>query len=176
MRQWIVAAGVIVVLGYLASGCATDDVQYADPISYCAAVGTVDRPDGRYVGLKSPAWLPEALKRAIKAPSNLSAQSLRPIVWRCADGAVLACSFALGVPCDEKAATSHIPSEAALSFCRTAPEGAEVPPRIEGGASIFLWRCQGAWPHIVGQRDKVDAQGFPTRFWFRVVPANVFSA
>jgi len=176
MRSSIVAIGSIVALAFFASRCAPTDDRYADPVAYCGAVGTIDQPDRNYVGVKSPAWLSEALKQAIKAPANLSAQSLEPIVWRCADGAVLACSLALGVPCNERAGTSHIPSAAALSFCRTAPEGAEVPLRVEGGASVFVWRCHDGWPHIVAQRDKIDGQGFPARFWFKVVPRNLYSA
>jgi hypothetical protein len=176
MRRWIAAIGSVVALTPFGGGCAPQDGHYADPVAYCAAVGTIDQPDGNYIGTKSPAWLPEALKQAIKAPANLSAQSLQPIVWRCADGAVLACSLALGVPCNERAGTSHIPSPGALSFCRAAPEGAEVPARVEGGASIFVWRCHDGWPHIVGQKDKVDGQGFPARFWFKVAPRNLYSA
>jgi len=176
MRHSIIVIGSIVGLALLSARCASLPGRYADPVPYCAATGTIDQPDGNYIGVKSPSWLPEALKHAIRAPANVSAQSLEPIVWRCADGAVLACSLALGIPCNERAGTSRIPSAAALRFCRTASEGAEVPVRIEGNTSIFVWRCHDGWPHVVGRRDEVDGQGFPARFWFKVVPGNLYTA
>src|SRR5271170_4791115 len=30
---------------------------FGDPISYCRAVGTIDKPDSRYTGPKLPAWM-----------------------------------------------------------------------------------------------------------------------
>ena len=34
---------------------------YSDPVPYCKAVGTIDKPDARYTGPKLPAWMAEKL-------------------------------------------------------------------------------------------------------------------
>src|SRR5690606_3069814 len=55
--------------------------QWTDPFAYCAAVGTVDFPDGRYAG----PTLVAAIADALRVPQSSSPDRAK---WRCYQGAV----------------------------------------------------------------------------------------
>ena len=76
---------------------------YSDPVSYCKAVGTIDKPDARYTGPKLPAWMAKQL--------NMQPDQGKLMEWRCAGGAVLACQYGANIPCDSKAVTSQKPTQ-----------------------------------------------------------------
>ncbi|HWI61124.1 MAG TPA: hypothetical protein VNT75_04785, partial [Symbiobacteriaceae bacterium] len=42
---------------------AAADTTYTDPFAYCAAVGTIDAPDSRYIGEKVPMRIAKGLQQ-----------------------------------------------------------------------------------------------------------------
>src|SRR6202007_1910319 len=92
---------------------------FADPVAYCKAVGTIDKPEARYTGPKLPAWMARDL--------NLKAGQSKMMEWRCADGAVLACVYGANIPCGSKANTSQTLTPAIADYCRQNPDSTFVP-------------------------------------------------
>ena len=132
---------------------------FTDPVQYCQAVGTIDHPDSRYSGPKSPAWIAAALK----LPAGL------PFTWRCANGAVLACAFGANIPCDAKANVTQVPNTAIRDFCRKSPDADFVPMVVTGHDAAATWRCQGNNPVLVSV-ENIDAQGYEAAYWTKVSP------
>jgi len=64
--------------------------MYSDPFAYCAAIGTIDEPDARYVGPKVPEVIAKGLMKGASpdAPLDLFIQNS---FWRCMDGKVYGC-------------------------------------------------------------------------------------
>ncbi len=143
---------------------------YDDPAAYCAAVGTIDRPDARYTGEAVPDWIARALMRATHAPADSSPAFFKRAAWRCDRGRVLACSYGANIPCDSKADTSRAPGPGAREFCRENPGADVVPAVATGHATVFAWHCAGKRPAIARQVLKVDPRGFPAEFWHVVTP------
>lgn len=143
---------------------------YDDPAAYCAAVGTIDRPDARYTGEAVPEWIARALMRATNAPADSSPAFFKHAAWRCDQGKVLACSYGANIPCDAKADAGRKPGPGAKEFCRENPGADVVPAVATGHATIFAWRCKGKRPVIARQVLKVDRRGFPAEFWHVVSP------
>ncbi len=143
---------------------------FGDPVAYCAAVGTIDRPDARYTGEAVPDWIAHALMRATDAPADAPLAAFKRATWRGDRGRVLACSYGANIPCDERAAVSREPGQGARAFCHDNPDSSVVPAVATGHASIYQWRCQGARPVIARQVLKVDRRGFPSAFWHVVSP------
>lgn len=158
------------------AGCTLTHVTYTDPVAYCAAVNTVDRPGYQYVGPASPEWVEDAMARELHLGPVVSNPGLLPIVWRCADGMVVGCSIGFGMPCDERVDTSRVPTRAILDFCRAFPDDNRPLPILDGQLSAYTWGCRTGWPHIIGVRRDLDAQGYPRRYWLLVKPSGAFSA
>jgi hypothetical protein len=138
---------------------------YTDPALYCAAVGTIDKPDARYAGEAVPDWIARALMRATDAPAGADPAFFKHAAWRCDHGRVLACGYGANIPCDAKADTSRVPGPGANEFCRENPGADVVPAVATGHATIYAWRCAGQRPAIARQVLKVDRRGFPAAFW-----------
>ncbi|HLI13916.1 MAG TPA: hypothetical protein VKY65_20165 [Alphaproteobacteria bacterium] len=145
--------------------------RFDDPVAYCRAVGTIDKPDSRYDGPPVPAWLARALRRASHAAATAPLGLFDHAVWRCAHGHVLACTYGANIPCDSKADTSRWPAPGAVNFCRDSPEAEVVPAAATGHATVYEWRCHHGKPKIVRQVLRVDREGYPAAFWYRVTPA-----
>ena len=180
LRKCTRILGLVAVFA-AASGCTSmptsTSVTYHDPVPYCAAVGTIDHPDNRYDGPASPEWIADAVTRSLHLGPAVTAQMALPVVWRCVDGSVAACSFGFGMPCDAKVGdTSHVPTKDVMDFCRAFPEVDRPLPGMSGPPSIYTWGCRAGWPHIIGLRNDLDAEGYPRRYWLRVTPGPAFSA
>lgn len=134
---------------------------YSDPVAYCKAVGTVDKPDSRYSGPKLPDWMAKQL--------NLKPDQGRMMEWRCATGAVLACAYGANLPCDSKADTSQTPTQGITDYCRDNPGSDFVPMYVTGHASAVSWACHGQKP-VVTKTYPVDAQGYAKAYWKPVAP------
>jgi hypothetical protein len=115
------AAGVLVLLTIFAATRPALAVTYDDPAPYCAAVGTIDKPDARYTGEAVPDWIARALMRATDAPAGADPAFFKHAAWRCDHGRVLACGYGANIPCDAKADTSRVPGPGANEFCRENP-------------------------------------------------------
>jgi hypothetical protein len=134
---------------------------YHNPVAYCRAVGTIDKPDSRYVGPKLPDWMAKKL--------NLQPDQGTLMEWRCADKAVLACVYGANIPCDSKAQTSQKPTSAIVDYCRQNPNSDFVPMVVTGHETSVSWGCHGASPVVVNTR-AVDAQGYTKAYWKAVSP------
>jgi len=166
-----VGIAVVALAALFAAGPARA-ATYDDPAAYCAAVGTIDKPDARYTGEAVPEWIARALMGATNAPADSSAAFFKHATWRCDRGRVLACSYGANIPCEAKADIGRAPGPGAKEFCRENPGADAVPAVATGHATIFAWRCNGKRPAIARQVLKVDRRGFPTEFWHVVTPSR----
>lgn len=121
---------------------------WSDPFAYCAAVGTVDSPDGRYTG---PA-VASVIAEALDVPASSSPDRVR---WRCVEGALMACTSFEGPVCDA------VPSLREMKeFCagHAGADGLQAP----GG----VWRCDGTEPDLpTGETWPADPRGFLLAAW-----------
>jgi hypothetical protein len=151
MKQLLAALAVLPLV--VAPACAE---TYSDPIAYCRAIGTIDRPDARYLGAKLPEWMAAKL--------NLRANQDKMMEWRCAGGVVLACLYGANIPCDAKADTSRRPTPAIRQFCHAHAGSDFVPMYVTGHASVVSWACHGTSP-VIKRVGAVDAEGYAKAFW-----------
>jgi len=135
--------------------------SFSDPVAYCRAVGTVDKPDARYDGPKLPAWMATKL--------HLEPSQGNLMEWRCAGGAVLACLYGANIPCDAKAVTDRKPTPAISNFCRANPEAAIVPMVVTGHETVVSWACHAGQPAVT-KVQAVDDQGYARAYWRPVTP------
>ncbi|HTW28999.1 MAG TPA: hypothetical protein VME92_17870 [Acetobacteraceae bacterium] len=174
MRLGVIVA--LLALGLLrATPCAaagTAGPGFTDPAAYCAAVGTLDRPDSNYTGPAMPDWIARALRRVTGAPPDAPLRFFRQGAWRCDHGRVLACGVGANIPCFQKAEQSRVPTAAERAFCEQRPDSSVIPAYVASHATIWLWRCRGTEPVIVRQVLHVDDQGYPSEFWHVVTPAE----
>jgi hypothetical protein len=166
-RRVLVAISPLVFIILLWSACGA--TQYTDPFAYCAAVGTVDAPDARYTGPKTPEAIVRGLMKAMDLPADAPSEPLaRLTTWRCMSGKVYACNFGANIPCQEKADTSRAPSAAMNDFCKANPASDFIPVAVTGRATVYAWRCANGAPAIEKELTKPDTQGFLTMFWYEV--------
>lgn len=170
LAMLVVAIATGEIFSARAAGGSESAARYGDPTPYCAAVGTIDKPDARYIGPAVPDWMARALRRATGAASNAPIEIFRHAVWRCAEGKVMACSYGANIPCDMKADIRRRPSAGARRFCRDQPDAEIVPAYASGRATVYAWRCQGGKPVIVRQVLEIDGQGYARSFWYPVTP------
>lgn len=139
-----------------------------DPVSYCQAAGTLDMPGMDYRGTPVPDWMVKALypPDALAAQKAAGIDPAKTIVWRCADGKVLACVQGNSPQCG-KASTSKTPTKAMTAFCTETPDAEVIPLSVVGHEDpmIFDWTCKGKTPTIAKQIFKVDKQGYPAELW-----------
>jgi hypothetical protein len=164
------------------SWSAGDGETFDDPFAYCAAAGTIDRPDSRYIGPHQTREMVIGFARAAEVPPTSSLWSgTNPgpaLAWRCANGALMVCSYGANIPCDGKANTSAEPTQAIIDWCANPPPGPErgprfgVPASVTGHNTIYLgaWECIEGEPVITGQPFEVDGQGYIARFWYQISP------
>jgi hypothetical protein len=134
---------------------------YNDPVAYCKAAGTIDKPDARYNGPKLPKWMAKEL--------NLKPSQGKLMEWRCANGAVLACVYGANIPCYSKANTSQTPTQAITDYCRENPDSQFVPAVVTGHETNVSWACHGPRP-VVLEAQPLDEQGYVQAYWRTVSP------
>lgn len=147
------------------------DGGYTDPFAYCAAVGTVDQPDGRWAGPPVPDPVIEGLIRAAELPAGTPREQLaRSTFWRCMGGRVYACFVGANLPCQAKADTRRTPSPAMRQFCQQNPDADSIPAVVTGRETVYAWRCRGTRPAVVRQVTRPDARGFLKNIWYQIRP------
>lgn len=179
LLKWMTGSVLVV---FLSSACVsrsapTDTVvptatpaqtQFSDPFLYCAAIGTIDAPDARYVGpARAEAVIKDLRKKAgiaDDAPDDLVAAGT---VWRCKDSHVWACFVGANLPCS-KANTSSTPQPGMTDFCKKNPKAGNIPAVVTGHETIYDWRCVDGTAQVVRQRYTPDAQGFVSDFWYEL--------
>ncbi len=141
----------------------------ADPFTYCASVGTLDKPDNRYTGTALPDNLIKAMVAQQMVGEDLP-QLREPgfVSWRCMDKKVYACVVGANLPCEEKADTQTEPNAGMLDFCKSEPDSDIIPAAAAGRVTIYDWSCQKGLPVRGEQVTTVDAQGYPADFWEEV--------
>lgn len=149
---------------------ATAEAQssYSDPFAYCAAVGTIDTPDERYVGLK----IPDSIVQAMIAQGIVSADAppafQQNAIWRCMNNNVWVCHFGANLPCLAKADTSQVPNPAMEDFCKTNPTAEGIPAAVTGRATVYEWKCNAGKPERGRQVLQIDSQGYLADFWYEL--------
>src|SRR3712207_4805426 len=146
MRYRLMFVILLVLVSLTQQRTATSSAQgttYTDPFAYCAAVGTVDAPDARYVGVK----VPEAIARGLRTATQAAPDApLDPFVagssWRCMDGKVYACTVGANLPCQEQANTSHTATEAMTNYCQANVDAGAIPAFVTGRATVYEWSCK----------------------------------
>jgi putative hemolysin len=156
---------------------------YTDPFAYCAAVGTAETPDASYTGPKAPASITDGLAVAM-LPQPQNAQTPAPatpapgtvafpegsVYWRCMNGRVYACGVGANIPCGDKADTGTTPNEGMVNYCKDQPNADVIPAFAAGSSTIYAWSCQNGVPVRGKQVLQVDAQGYPTAYWYELTP------
>ena len=162
------AAPTSTVESAIADPTAAGQSAYNDPFAYCAAVGTIDAPDGRYDGTAMPDAIVQGMVRQGIVTADAPAAFQKNAVWRCMAGRVWVCHFGANLPCQEKADTSQVPSAAMEEFCTANPESESIPAAVTGRATVYEWKCAGGKPQVVNQVFQVDPQGYLANFWYEL--------
>jgi len=160
----------------LAPSSTTTPVQetYSDPFAYCAAVGTVDKPDARYTGPQITEQIINGYKTAagLEASTEPMEMLMKTTIWRCMDSQVYACNFGANLPCDSKANTDKTPSQAMEDFCKANPNADFIPMSETGHDTIYSWHCVKGTPEVMDQIAEVDAAGYLANIWYPISPSS----
>ena len=154
-RQRVLFAAMTMVLGAISTSAQT----FTDPVTYCRAVGTVDKPGSQYAGPKLPGWMAAKL--------NLKPDQANLMEWRCAKGAVFACVYGANIPCNAKAVISQKATPAIVEFCRQNPDSTFVPMVVTGHETTVSWTCHDTRP-VVTKVGPVDSHGYAKAYWHRI--------
>lgn len=158
-----------VLAGAVAAPAMAAAQRFDDPFAYCTAVGTIDAPDGRYVGPKMPDAIARGLQAAFGMTKDAPLEPLREhAIWRCMAGKVYACTFGANLPCQEQADTDRSPTSGMSAFCRDHPGSDFIPMAVTGRATVYAWRCEGAAPAIERQITEPDASGHLANIWYEI--------
>jgi hypothetical protein len=144
----------------------SEAITYDDPFAYCAAVGTADSPDARYIGAKMPDSIVQGMIDKGIVVADAPPDFQKNAVWRCMDGHVWVCHFGANLPCLEKADLSKVPTSAMESYCKANPGADNIPAAVTGRATVYEWKCNSEKPGVVRQVFQVDRQGYLANFWY----------
>lgn len=145
---------------------------FTDPFSYCAAVGTIDKPDARYTGTAIPNDIINGFKKAAGLEASTEPMDMfkKTTIWRCMKSRVYACNFGANLPCDSKANTDKTPSQAMKDYCAANPDSDFIPMSVTGHATIYSWQCVKGYAELLDQIEKVDAAGYLEQIWYPIEP------
>jgi hypothetical protein len=149
---------LLLLLAFVALGCAAARAQSEAPAPYCKRVGTDDT-------LRAvPATLAPAVRRlfSLQMPDEMIIQTSQ---FRCMAGDVMVCTAGANLPCGKAKTSRSLP--AAGQYCREHPDSEVVPMVVTGHDTIYHWRCVGA-SAVAGEAvEPLDPRGFFVRFWRR---------
>ena len=145
---------------------------FADPFTYCGAVGRMDVPDSRYTGDPVPDEIINGFKKAagLETSSMPSDMFKKSTIWRCMDGKVYACNYGANLPCASKADTSAVPTQKMNEFCKANPNAEFLPMSETGHDTIYSWRCAGETAEVAEQISEVDGAGYIANIWYLIEP------
>ncbi|HXF63407.1 MAG TPA: hypothetical protein VNK95_17390 [Caldilineaceae bacterium] len=153
------------------AGVSGASMVYDDPYAYCAAVGTIDEPDERYVGPAAPESIARDLRAVLNTPNTPLEVYQQGLFWRCMDGRVYACMVGANLPCWAKADLSQEPTPAMNDFCAENPDAEGIPAVVTGRETVYTWRCEGTTAVVDSQIGEVDERGYLTNIWY-ALPAE----
>jgi hypothetical protein len=133
---------------------------FTDPFAYCAAMGTIDRPDRHFRGR------PPLAQTAAAFDIEAGPLNERNLAWRCYNGGVYACAQ-LNSPICGKADTRRFPTQVMKQFCHSNPGSGVIPLAVMGHEHppMYDWTCRGAKPTIARQVFTPDPRGYPPDLW-----------
>jgi hypothetical protein len=143
---------------------------YSDPFAYCAAVGTVDAPDARYIGEPVPASVIDGYKTAagLEASTEPLDMLQKTTTWRCMNGQVYACNIGANLPCSSKANVDKTPTLEMTDFCKANPGSDFIPMSVTGHETVYSWHCVKDAPEALEQVEQVDAAGYIADIWYPI--------
>src|SRR5512140_1191340 len=82
---FLLMTGLLLTACSAAAPSAKAPVSFTDPFAYCAAVGTIDKPDVRYTGPQVPDAIISGFKKAagLEASTEPSDVFKKATIWRC---------------------------------------------------------------------------------------------
>jgi hypothetical protein len=158
---WQVPIGIAFLLGVAAGWAGQPAARtFTDPFAYCAAMGTIDRPDQPFKGRPPLAEVAAAFDIARELLND------RNVAWRCYNGAVYAC-IQLNSPICGRADTRRTPTAAMRAFCRGNPDSEVIPAVVIGHEHppMYQWGCPGTVATITQQAFTPDPRGYPPDLW-----------
>ena len=174
MRYRLILIMLLVLLSLAEQGTPRSRAQgttYTDPFAYCAAVGTVDAPDARYVGPP----VPDAIARGLRAVTGAAPDTpldrfANGSFWRCMEGQVYACWVGANLPCWDKANTSQTPTVDMTNYCQANANADVLPGFVTHSSTVYEWSYQNGVATPGRQHTQVDARGFPANIWYALSP------
>jgi hypothetical protein len=155
----------------VSSESASSAASYSDPFNYCTAVGTIDQPDGRYTGPKTPEVVVKGLMKASGVSADMPQEVFsQGTFWRCMDKQVYACFVGANLPCDSKANTSKEPTATMNEYCQANPNSDFIPAAATGHDTIYAWACKNGTAVTDQQVFHVDSQGYISEIWYAIPP------
>jgi hypothetical protein len=141
--------------------------EVADPIAYCARVGTMDVPPGG--GSPIPAVLEARARTAVGLTADAPFEP-GAFYWRCMRGAVYVCTTGANIPCAAKADRARR-NVAAQRFCREHRDLPVVPAYVTGHDTLYGWSCVAGEAVRGAAIAALDARGYRQDIWHRVESA-----
>jgi len=134
---------------------------FADPFDYCAAVGTIDAPDHRFVGRPPVA----KMRKAFDIGPGFDHLQDRNFPWRCVSGAVWGCVWTNHEIC-VRADISRVPTKEISAFCRRERDAEFIPLAVAGHQpTMYEWTCRQGIATITRQLFTPDERGFSPDEW-----------
>ncbi len=138
---------------------------FTDPFAYCAAAGTIDSADDRYIGEKLPKSITKRIVGKGIVSADAPAKFVQHAIWRCMDSHVWICHYGANLPCDSKTDASTTPNTGIEEFCKSNPSSDFIPAFATGRETIYEWSCKYGKAVVGKQIVTVDAQGFDSQIW-----------
>lgn len=161
------APGVVATSAAPTAGLAA--AGYSAPFAYCAAAGTIDQPDARYTGPKTPEAVVTGMMKASGAAPDAPLDAFsQGTFWRCMNGQVYACFVGANLPCESKANTSQQPTPEMNDFCTANPASDFIPAAVTGHDTIYEWACKNGQAVAGQQVFHVDPQGYIQEIWYKI--------
>jgi hypothetical protein len=133
---------------------------YEEVVTYCAAVDTVDEPDGRWLG----STVPSEVIAAATAKLGTQIVTNNPVLWRCLDHAVVWCMY-WGTNYCPKGDLSKAPTATMRAECIANANLDDMGRVVPGPATVWKWICRDGVPVVQAQRFAVDSRGFHANVW-----------
>jgi hypothetical protein len=141
---------------------ATADIS--DPFAYCTSAGDVDNP-----GVKAPEAVLKGIQKAAGISADIPADVLQNgTTWRCMNGKVYACFVGANLPCESRANTSRVPTDAEIEYCKANPTSDVIPAVATGHDTVFEWHCVLGAPQVAKQVYQVDPRGYIAEIWYAI--------
>lgn len=164
-RSWPRPNDLITTTPLLTIG-STESVRILDPWDYCMYIGTIDRPDDRYIGDRVPyPLMSQLILTKMLIPGY---HAVEGIAWRCDNGQLKVCIVENSDYCGPAHPNISPPNEM-IEYCKEHPDEEWFPGYIQGhGTTLIQWSCKDGVVVIAqnsAASDSLDARGFLIDEW-----------